>query len=111
MVPLLDDDRLALVHLALGPVLCTAALRAFARWARGGSAAWLPLGVLALAAGLDALRLLDRRAAEAPVTWARGLVWGLIVVAAAAAVRRVWHDLGAAAPSPGEPPGAESKAA
>lgn len=98
MLDLLGDDRLAFLHLALGPLLCTAALRAFARWARGGSAAWLPIGVLALAAGIDALRLLDRRAAEAPVTWARGAVWGLIVLAAAAAVRRVWRDLGA---SPG----------
>lgn len=94
MLDLLDDDRLTLLHLALGPVLCTAALRAFARWARGGSRAWLPLGVLALAVGLDALRLLDRRAAEAPVPWARGVVWGLIVLAAVAGVRRVWRDLG-----------------
>lgn len=90
-----DDPRLAVLHLALGPVLCTAGLRAFARWARGGRRGWLGLGVLALAVGLDALRLLDRRAAEAPWWWARGLVWGLIALAAWAAVRRVWHDLAA----------------
>ncbi|MCO5167124.1 MAG: hypothetical protein M9894_12300 [Planctomycetes bacterium] len=93
---MLDDPRLTVLHLALGPVLCTAGLRAFARWARGGTPAWLPLGVVALALGLDALRLLDRRAAEAPWPWARGLVWALIALAAAAAVRRVWKDLGAA---------------
>jgi hypothetical protein len=89
------DPRLAFLLLVLGLPLCTAALRCFARWARGGSVGWLPLGVLALTVGIDGLRRLDQRAADAPVTWARGLVWGLLVLAGWAALRRVWRDLAA----------------
>lgn len=90
-----DDDRLVVLYLALSLPLCMAGVRCFARWARGGAWAWTPLGVLALALGIDGLRLLDRRAAEAPVSWARGVVWGLLVLATWAALRRVWRDLAA----------------
>lgn len=96
----LDDGRLGVLYLALSLPLCTAGLRCFARWARGGAWGWVPLGVLVLALGLDGLRLLDRRAAEAPVTWARGVVWGLLALATWAALRRVWRDLAAQPPPP-----------
>jgi hypothetical protein len=96
----LHDDRLVVLYLALSLPLCTAGVRCFARWARGGARAWVPLGVLLLAFGIDGLILLDRRAAEAPVSWARGLVWGMLVLATWAALRRVWRDLGAQPPPP-----------
>lgn len=92
-----------LLYLAAGPPLCTTGLRCFARYARGASAGWVALGVVPLALGIDSLRLLDARVALAPWPWARGVVWGLVVLAAWAAVRRVWRDLGLSAGRPAAP--------
>ena len=80
---------------AAGVPLLGLMIRACARWARGGSRAWLGAGVLAGACGSDGLLGLERRVRYLPLRPEHhGALWGLISGALLWVAWKEWRALG-----------------
>ena len=90
------------LHVLGGILLGLLALHGFALWARRGGAGLLLVSVVALAAAVDAVRVLGWRTAEAEQPVPAWLPVTLIATLALVRVAREWRALGGASRSPAE---------
>ena len=89
--------------LALG-ILGLHALARFARAGRGGAGwPWLMLGVLALAVGVDALRVFAQRTGESAGPLRPWMATALVVLFVLGRLRELWRTLGARQAPEGPP--------